>query len=37
MSRAPHMSGTMKLPTGPETMTIIAMIMAMPWVPTSEL
>ncbi|CAB5017372.1 unannotated protein [freshwater metagenome] len=37
MSRAPHISGTMKFPSGPDTAMIIAMIITMPWVPMSEL
>ena len=37
MSRAPIMIGTMKLPSGPATTMIIAMIMTMPCVPMIEL
>ena len=37
MSRAPHMIGTMKFPSGPEIVMIMAMIITMPWVPISEL
>ena len=37
MSRAPIMIGRMKLPSGPATAMIIAMIITMPWVPMMEL
>ncbi len=37
MSRAPIMIGTMKLPNGPVTMMMVAMIMIRPCRPTTEL
>ena len=37
MSRAPIMIGRMKLPNGPVTMMIVAMIMMMPCRPTTSL